>query len=101
MNITLSVSGELEQLVRSHPEVKWTAIARSAMEEKAGKLMKLEILRKYLDKEAFTEIEIQWMDENDWHPVDEKQLKQSFITSIEKAKKEKGKKLSSVDELFA
>ncbi|MDP3741814.1 MAG: hypothetical protein Q8R15_00705 [Candidatus Micrarchaeota archaeon] len=101
MNITLSVSGELEQLVKSHPEVKWTAIARNAMEERAGKMMKLEILRKYIDKEPFAESELQWMDENDWHPVDEKRLKQNFITSIEKASKEKSKKLSSVDELFA
>lgn len=100
MNITLSVSGELEQLVRSHPEVKWTAIARSAMEEKAGKMMKLEILRKYIDKEPFTKIELQWMDENDWHPVDEKQLKPSFVAAVEKASREKSKKLSSVDELF-
>ncbi len=98
MNITLSVSGELEQLVKQHPEVKWTAIARSAMEEQAGKIMKLEILRKYLDKEQFTEIECQWMDKNDWHPMDEKQLKQNFITSIEKAKTEKGTKLKNVDE---
>ncbi len=101
MNITLSVSGELEQLVKSHPEVKWTAIARSAMEERAGKMMKLEILRKYIDKEPFMESELEWMDENDWHPVDEKQLKPSFVASVEKAQKEKAKKLSSIDELFA
>ncbi len=101
MNITLSVSGELEQLVKSHPEIKWTTIARSAMEEKAEKIMKLEILRKYIDKETFTEMEMQWMDENDWHPVDEKQLKPSFVSAVEKASKEKSKKLSSIGELFA
>ncbi|MFH1246969.1 MAG: hypothetical protein V1644_01180 [Candidatus Micrarchaeota archaeon] len=101
MNITLSVSGALEQLVKRHPEVKWTAIARTAMEEKAEKMTKLEILRKYVDNEHFTAAEMQWMDENDWHPVDEKQLKQSFVTSVEKAKKEKAKKLANIDELFA
>ncbi len=71
------------------------------MKEQANKMMKLEILHKYIDKESFDENEMQWMDENDWHPVDKKQLKPSFVASVEKAKREKAKKLSSIDELFA
>lgn len=63
--------------------------------------MKLEIVKKFINKEPFDDIEMQWMDENDWHPVDEKQLKPSFVAAVEKASREKSKKLKSVDELFA
>ena len=100
MNITLSVSGKLEQLVRGHPEVKWTSIARGAMEEKASQVVKLEILRKYVDNEKFTKEEISWMDENDWHPVDEKQIKQQFIAEVQQSRSEKAKKVKNVSELF-
>lgn len=100
MNITLSVSGKLEQLVRCHPEVKWTSIARGAMEEKANQVTKLEILRKYVDGEKFTSEEIAWMDENDWHPVGEKQIKPQFISEVQKSRREKVKKVKNVSELF-
>ena len=100
MNITLSVSGELEKLIKEHPEIKWTELARQGMLSKAEKMKKLDLLRKFIDKEPLSEADFVWMDENDWHPVDEMELKREFVAKIEKRSKGKFRKIKNIKELF-
>jgi hypothetical protein len=37
-NVTLAVSEELRRIMKSHPEIKWSEVARQAMWEYAKKL---------------------------------------------------------------
>ena len=37
-NITLSIPDELHKVVKQHPEIKWSAVARQAMWEYAQKI---------------------------------------------------------------
>lgn len=100
MNITLSVSGELEQAVRKNQQIKWTEVARNAMKEEAEKLMKLQILQKYLERKPISEEEWAWMEKADWHPVDEKDYKERFVEDVLKACKGKTEKIKSIGEIF-
>ena len=100
MNITLSVSGELETLVKSHRQIKWTEIAREAIRTEAERMKKLEILQKYMERAPITQEEWEWMDIIDWQPVDELQYKKSFIEKSLKAKKEKAVKAKGFSDLF-
>lgn len=100
MNITLSVSGDLEKAIKKHPEIKWTEIARQGMLSEVEKVRKLELLRKFIDKEAFNEDDFNWMDEHDWHPVDERELKPEFIAESKRISKGKFHRAKSMSDLF-
>ncbi|MBI2529750.1 MAG: hypothetical protein HYW05_01230 [Candidatus Diapherotrites archaeon] len=100
MNITLSVSGELETLVKSHRQIKWTEIAREAIRKEAKRMKKLEILQKYMERKPITEEEWDWMDEIDWHPVDEMNYKPEFVKEAMQASKSRPKRIKSLDELL-
>lgn len=84
----------------AHPEIRWSEVARSALIEKLEELMKLEILRKYVEKEPFSDQDRRWMDRHDWHPVDEKGMKLAFIKELDKREKRPSQKAKGVDELF-
>ncbi len=88
-NITLSLPAEVMDQMKSHQEIKWSEVARSAILEKMVQLRKLEILRKYVDKEHIPEEDWAWMDEHDWHPVDELPMKKKYIKSMKASMKEK------------
>lgn len=90
MNITMSVSGELEKGIKKYPHIKWTEIARKAMTEELEKIKKLDILKKYVDKEAFNDEDEEWMNKNNWHPVEHLSLKPEFIKDALRIEK-KGK----------
>jgi hypothetical protein len=45
-NLTFSVSDELYAMIREHPEIKWSAIARQALRDYYSKLRKLDKLLK-------------------------------------------------------
>ncbi|MFH1256835.1 MAG: hypothetical protein V1494_06105 [Candidatus Diapherotrites archaeon] len=100
MNITLSVSGELESLVKGHQNIKWTEIARNAIREEAEKLRKVEILQKYLERKPISAEEWKWMDEMDWHPVDAMNYKPEFVKEVQNAGKSKSRKIKSLSELL-
>jgi hypothetical protein len=51
-NLTLSVSEELSQKMRKFPKVKWSVVAREAIEKE---IEKLEVLDKLLGKSRLTE----------------------------------------------
>lgn len=98
-NITLYVPSDVEQEMKSHPEIKWTQVVREALIEKARRLRKLGILEKHLDKLPFGEEDLEWMDENDWHPVDEAQLKPGFAEKLYKIRRGEFRKVSSLAEI--
>jgi len=54
VNMTLAVPKELHDIMKKHPEIKWTAVARKAMENKAKTLedddKEQELLRAYAYK---------------------------------------------------
>jgi hypothetical protein len=88
-NITLSIPERLRAEMGKHSEIRWSEVARNAILEKIVQLRKLEILRKYVDKEHISEEEWAWMDENDWHPVDEMPMKKPFVAGLKASRKEK------------
>jgi predicted translin family RNA/ssDNA-binding protein len=51
-NVTLAVPEELRKIMRSHPEIKWSEVARQAMWEYAKKL---ELMDKVTKKSKLTE----------------------------------------------
>ncbi|MHB2036682.1 MAG: hypothetical protein ACYCPW_08080 [Nitrososphaerales archaeon] len=53
-NVTLAVPEELHKIMKNHPEIKWTEIARHAMKEYA---VRLQVLDDITGKSEFTEKE--------------------------------------------
>lgn len=51
-NVTLAVPEELHKIMRSHPEIKWSEIARQAMKEYA---LRIQILDDITAKSNFKE----------------------------------------------
>lgn len=100
-NVTLYIPEDVKEEMDEHDEIKWSEVVRKAVIEKIKALKKLELLRKYVEKEPFTEEDWKWMDDNDWHPVDEKEMKLSFIKEIQEiSTKGKFKKINKVEDLF-
>ena len=89
MNLTMSISGGLEQIVKENRHIKWTEIARSAIKEEAIKMKKMELLAKYLDKKTISGEEWRLMEKIDWHPADEIEFKDGFVQDVIKASKGK------------
>ena len=58
-NMTLSVDQELYDTMKSHPEIKWSAIARKAMKEYAHRL---KILDRTASKSKLTETDVEEID---------------------------------------
>lgn len=99
-NITLYLPDKVKEEVDSYQDIRWSEVVRQAILNKLLELRKLVILRKYVEKQPFSDDDLKWMDENDWHPVDEKEMKLGFVKSVAKASKEKTIKVKSVSELF-
>ena len=99
-NITLYVPEKVKEKMDSYSEIRWSEVVRQAINKKLIETRKLELLKKYVEQEPFNEEDLVWMDEHDWHPVDEQQMKLSFVRAVEKASREKTIKLKSIDELF-
>lgn len=99
-NITLYLPDTVKKEVDVHSDVRWSEVVRQAIINKLRELKKLDLLRKYVEKEPFTQEDLAWMDENDWHPVDERQMKLSFVKEIEKRGRGRIVKAKSVGELF-
>lgn len=100
-NITLYIPENVKREMDSHDEVRWSEVARKAIMEKIFQMRKLELLRKYVEKEPFTDEDYAWMDENDWHPVDEKEMKLSFVKKVQEISRHgKFRKVKNIKELF-
>ena len=91
-SLTLSISDEFKNQLRSFMWVNWSEIAR---EEAIKKL----IFENYIKTGAITDEEWAFCEKIDWHPVDELPLKEDFKKEIEIRKKEKGIKFKNIAEL--
>ena len=98
-NITLSIPDHLRSQMDGYSEIRWSEVAKNAIANKVIELRKLSILKKYVDKQELSTDDYAWMDENDWHPMDEKQLKPSFVASLKASRKEKSRP-TTIDGLF-
>jgi len=58
-NMTLSIDEELHDSIKSHPEIKWSAIARKAMKEYAHRL---KVLDRIASKSRLTEKDVEELD---------------------------------------
>ena len=58
-NITLSISDELQHIVKEHNEIKWSEIARRAIWEQARRL---KLMDKLVEKSKFSENDIEEID---------------------------------------
>ena len=99
-NITLYLPDEVKKELDAHSEVRWSEVIRQAVISKLKELRKLDLLKKYVEKEPFTEADLVWMDKNDWHPVDETQMKLNFVNEVDKRSKGRIIKAKSLDMLF-
>lgn len=92
-SLTLSVSDEFKNQLKTFMWVNWSEIAR---EETMKKL----IFENYIETGSITDEEWKFCEKIDWHPVDELPLKEEFEKEVGRRKKEKSIKLKSVSELF-
>ena len=99
-NITLYVPEKVKERMDRHSDIRWSEVVRKAILEKLKEMRKLELLKKYVEKEPFTEEDWKWMDENDWHPVDEKEMKLSFVKEVKRREKEKARRVKDIKELL-
>ena len=88
-NITLSISDAIRAQMDQYSEIKWSEVAKGAIAAKVTELRKLSILKKYVDKEPIPDEDWAWMDEHDWHPVDELPMKKEYVKSLKASMKEK------------
>ena len=93
-SLTLSVSEELKNNLKTFMWVNWSEIART---EAIKKL----IFNNYIKTGDITDREWEFCEKIDWHHVDELPLKEEFVQKLKRIKKEKGIKFNSVEELFA
>jgi len=91
-SLTLSVSDEFKNKLKTFMWVNWSEIAR---EETMKKL----IFEDYIKSGSVTDEEWEFCEKIDWHPVDELPLKEDFKKEMEKRKKEKGIKFKNIGEL--
>jgi hypothetical protein len=96
--MTLSIPKELEKELIERPHIKWTEIARNAIRKEAIELKKKEIFEKYVKQQKITKEEQEFMENIDWHPVDELPIKKEYANKITKKSKTTSKK---INEIFA
>jgi len=59
VNVTFAVPEELHEIMRRHPEIKWSEIARKAMWEYARKL---ELMERIVSESRFSERDVLELD---------------------------------------
>ncbi len=92
-SLTLAVTEEMKNELKSFLWVNWSEIAR---EEAMKKL----IFENYLKTGHLTDEEWDFCDKIDWHPVDELPLQEGFKKELEKRRKEKSIKIKTVEDIF-
>src|SRR3989344_6568129 len=92
-SLTLSISEELKYQLKLFKWVNWSEVARE-------EAMKKIIFESYLKTGKITDVEWEFCEKTDWHPVDELPLKEEYMKKLEKIRKEKPIKLKSVSDIF-
>ena len=93
-NITLSIADALKHQMALYDEVRWSEVAKKAIVQKLYEMRKVEILQKYLNHVPFSADDLKWMDQNDWHPVDERPMRKEFVHEVLKERGRSGKRMS-------
>lgn len=93
-NLTLSIADALKHQMALYDEVRWSEVAKKAIVHKLYEMRKLDLLRKYIDKEPFGADDLRWMDEHDWHPVDERPMRKEFVREVLKERGQPGKRMT-------
>lgn len=99
-NITLYVPEEVKKRMDAYSEIRWSEVVRQAINRKLIETRKLELLKKYVEREPFNGEDLAWMDEHDWHPVDTQQMKLSFVKEVQERSKGGFIRAKNVKELF-
>ncbi|MBI2176565.1 hypothetical protein HYU40_04455 [Candidatus Woesearchaeota archaeon] len=92
-SITLPVSDEFRDKLKSFSWVNWSEIAR---EETMKKL----IFENYVKTGILTDDDWEFCEKIDWHPVDELPIRDEFKRELMKRRKGPFLKFRSVDEIF-
>ncbi len=92
-SLTLSVSEEMRNQLKTFLWINWSEIAR---EESIKKL----IFEKYIKTGDLTNEGWTFCEKIDWHPVDELPFKDEFIKKMKGIKNGKFKRYASVEEFF-
>ena len=92
-SLTLSVSDEFKNQLKTFMWVNWSEIAR---EETMKKL----IFENYIKTGSITDEEWEFCEKIDWHPVDELPPKPEHLKELKKALKEEPIEYNSVEEFF-
>ena len=90
--ITITVEKSLKERLSKFPWVNWSEIGRE-------EILKRYIFEKYLQTRKLSKEENEFCEKIDWHPVDELPLKEEFIKKMQKIRKEKHHKFSSIEDL--
>lgn len=92
-SLTLSVSDEFKNELKSFSWVNWSEVAR---EEAFKKL----IFENYLKTGKISDEDWEFCEKIDWHPVDELPLRKEYLKKLERISKEKSIRIKSVSDLF-
>jgi len=76
VNMTLAIPEELHELMKKHPEIKWTEVARKAINEQAEKMKKLEWMNNALKNSNLTEKDAELIGEDLKKKILERLLKE-------------------------
>ncbi len=90
--ITITVEKSLKERLSKFPWVNWSEIGRE-------EILKRYIFEKYLQSGDLTKEENEFCEKLDWHPVDELPLKEEFIEKIQRIRKGKYHKFSTIEDL--
>ena len=92
--LTLSLPESIKSFLLSFPWVNWSELSREEVYKKL-------IFEGYIKTGEITDEQWKFCEKINWHPVDEFPLKEEFKQELERRKKGRFLKFSSVDEIFA
>lgn len=92
-SLTLSMTDDLRNQLKSFLWVNWSETARIEVIKKV-------IFENYIKTGNLSDEAWNFCQKIDWHPVDELPLKEEHKKEMERRKKEKSIKYTSVEELF-
>ncbi|MBN1502099.1 hypothetical protein JW930_01025 [Candidatus Woesearchaeota archaeon] len=92
-SITLAVSDELKNELKRLSWINWSEIAR---EETLKKI----IFERYIKTREISDVDWEFCEKIDWHPVDELPLKEEHIKEINRRRKGPFVKLNSLSGIF-
>jgi len=93
VSLTVPLDKPFKERLESFPWVNWSEVGRE-------EALKKEIFDRYIKTGKLSDEDWKFCERIDWHPVDWLPLKKEFKKELEKRKKEKPLRYSSIDEFF-